>query len=187
MTTLAPALRRPNADEYYSYYETYVRLVGETDLLQQAADQIGELTELFAGVSEADAMVVHPPYTWTIKQVVGHLIDAERIFSDRLHRFASGDLQELPGMEQDPYVANQDYQTPALRALLEELLLCRRANLLLMKRLLPHAWDQRGVASGHPVTVRALAWIMVGHITYHLRIVRQRLQGARDGAARSGS
>lgn len=167
--------RPPTADEYFEYYGTYVRLVPAGDLLGAAESQIGELREFFRTVSEQDASRLHPPYTWTIKQVVGHLIDAERIFGNRLHRFSSGDLQPLPGMDQNPYVANHDYTSPALQSLVEELLCCRQANLLLLRRIKSRAWDNRGVASDHPVTVRALAYILVGHIQHHMQIVRKRL------------
>ena len=166
---------RPTADEAAEFYWTYIQLVPEGDVKTIAAGQVDEVQSLLSGLPETVALQVHPPYTWTIKQVVGHLIDAERIFANRLHRFACGDLQPLPGMEQDPYVANCDYVTPTLAALVAELTFCRQANSLLLERLTPAAWNQRGVASGHPVTVRALAYILVGHITYHLQILKKRL------------
>jgi hypothetical protein len=178
MTKLAEAFasRRPGRDEYFEYYDTYVRLVRDGECLALFESQVEELRTFFARVSDAEASVLHPPYTWTIKQVVGHLIDAERIFADRLHRFASGDPQPQPGMDQDPYVANQDYVSPRLGDLVDELLFCRRANQLLVRRLKPAAWDNRGVASGHSITVRALVWILVGHIIHHMEIVRKRLE-----------
>lgn len=78
-------------------------------------------------------------------------------------------------MDQDPYIANNDYVKPSLSALLDELIHLRKANVLLLRRVKPEAWDNRGVASDHPVTVRALAYILVGHINHHLKIVRKRL------------
>jgi len=166
---------RPAEDEAVEFYWTYIRLVPEGDIKMIAAGQMDEVQALLSEVSESVALQQHPPYTWTIKQVVGHLIDAERIFANRLHRFACGDLQPLPGMEQDPYVANCDYVTPSLAALVAELTFCRQANSLLLERLTPAAWNQQKIASGHPVTVRALAYILVGHITYHLQILKKRL------------
>lgn len=168
-------IRRPGRDEYFEYYDTYVRLVPDGEIPELLKSQIDDLRSYFATVSEANASVLHKPYTWTIKQVVGHMIDAERIFADRLHRFASGDKQPQPGMDQDPYVASQDYESPSLKSLVDELLHCRQANLLLIHRLRPEAWDNRGVASGHTVSVRALAWILAGHIIHHMNIIRKRL------------
>lgn len=167
--------RRPARTEYFEYYDTYIRKVPDGDLLELARAQIGELRDFFGGVTEQQAMTLHAPYTWTVKQVLGHLIDCERIFGNRMHRFGFGDLQPLAGMNQDEYVANNDYVTPALGSLVEELLCCRQANLLLMQRIRPGAWDNQGVASDHPITVRALAWILVGHILHHMEIVRKRL------------
>lgn len=169
-------LHVPEPDESFEFYHNYIRHVPPGNILELAQRQIEDLRSVFRRVSASEETKLHPPYTWTLKQVVGHLIDAERIFADRLHRFAAGDLQPIPGMDQNDYVNNYDYEKPSLAMLVDELVLCRQANVLLLQRLKPTAWDQRGVASGNPVTVRALAYILVGHIEYHLKIVRQRLQ-----------
>jgi hypothetical protein len=165
----------PNSDEYFEYYHSYVSQVPEGNLITLAEAQIAEIEAFFRNVAEEQAVVLHAPYTWTIKQVVGHLIDTDRVFADRLHRFAAEDFQPLNGMEQNLYVESLDYQTPTLASLVEELLHCRKANVLLLRRLPVTAWDQSGVASDNPITVRALAYIQVGHITYHLKILRKRL------------
>ncbi len=169
------ATKRPANDEAAEFYDTYIRLVPEGNVIELANSQVEELQTVFRDLSETDAMTLHPPYTWTIKQVVGHMIDAERIFAGRLHRFGCGDFQSLPGMDQQPYVANSDYITPSTDSLVDELRYCRQANVLMLRRLKPPSWDNRGIASGHPVTVRALAFMLVGHVTYHLQIIRKRL------------
>ena len=169
--TIAP----PTTDEYFSYYGTYVNQVPAGDIRTLMETQVHEVREFFGQLSEAEASVLHAPYTWTIKQVVGHLIDTERIFAERLHHFAMRDPQPLPGMEQNDYVNAADYISPTLTALVEELLHLRQANSLLLRRLTPEAWQNRGTASGHSVTVRALAYMLVGHIYHHLHIVRQRV------------
>ncbi len=165
----------PTEDEYFEYYANYISQVPAGNLVAIAEAQIIEIRDFFRNLTEPQSVILHPPYTWTIKQVVGHLIDADRVFADRLHKFASADFQPLNGMEQDPYVENQDYVTPTLASLVEELVLCRQANILLMRRLKSGAWVHRGIASDHPISVRALAYIQVGHITYHLKILRKRL------------
>lgn len=175
MTTTDQATRRPAKDEYFEYYANYINQVPEGNIFEILESQNRELEDFFARVSDRDASVVHPPYSWTTKQVVGHLIDAERIFANRLHRFACGDLQDENGMEQDPYVAYNDYETPTIRSLVDELVHCRKANSLLLRRIKASAWDNRANASGHPITVRALAYILVGHINHHMKILRQRL------------
>ena len=168
-------LRTPDPGESFEYYHRYIRNVPSGNILDLARGQVEELRAVFDRVSECEATKLHQPFTWTLKQVVGHLIDAERIFVDRLHRFAAGDVQPIPGMDQNDYVNSFDYDSPSLGELVDELTLCRQANVLLLNRLKVSAWDQGGVASGHAVTVRALAYILVGHIEYHLKIVKRRL------------
>ncbi len=165
----------PAADEHHEYYSTYIRLVPQGELSAFMKEQIADFRSVLDNVSSDEAVRLHDPYTWTIKQVVGHLIDCERIFGNRLHRFASGDDKPLPGMDQNPYVANNDYDSPALASLVDELEYCRRANVLLLQRIKPESWNNRGLADGNPITVRALAYILAGHIIYHMKIVRKRL------------
>jgi hypothetical protein len=174
----SPLDTRPGAGEFRDYYAGYIAKMPEGDLLNILESQIGALLEVLEDVDEATASISPTPGRWTIKQVVGHLVDCERIFANRMHRFASGDLQPLPGIDQDLYVANNDYDTPALADLLDELILLRRANLYLLRRLRPESISHKGTADGHPVTVRALAWMLGGHVTHHLDIVRQRLADA---------
>lgn len=173
-----PGQKRPATDEYFEYYGTYIGKVPDGDVVALAHAQLDELRAAFGGLTEAEAAKPYAPGKWTWKQLVGHLIDAERIFADRLHRFSSGDPQPQPGMDQDLYVAGHDYVTPTLAALLDELLHCRQANLLLVRRLPAATWDRRGQASGRPFTVRALVWILAGHIQHHLVLLRQVSRGA---------
>ncbi len=173
MTTASPG--RPANDEYREYYGTYINRVPDGDLLMLLDTQVGELHEVLDPVTERQATTIHEPYAWTIKQVVGHLIDCERVFGNRIHRFASGDFQPVPGIDQDLYVANNDYQTPTLASLVKEMECCRNANVLMLQRIHSEAWDNRGTADGNSVSVRALAWILAGHVIHHLEIVRGRL------------
>lgn len=169
------ASTRPTQDEYFAYYDTYISKVPDGNIIARLEEQLTEVRSLLGRLSDEETDKIHPPYTWTIKQVTGHLIDAERIFADRLHRFAMGERQEQPGMDQDVYIASADYHSVSLHALMDELLHCRQANILLLKRLTPEAWSRQGIASGYSVTVRALAWMLAGHIIHHLRIVQKRL------------
>jgi len=167
-------MQRPQSNEYFDYYGNYVRLVPDGDLFEIGKSQPGELRACLEFCTESQSEELHPPYTWTVKQVIGHLIDTERIFADRFHRFSCNDLQALPGFDQNEYVDNCNYQLPKLSDLLDEFESCRRANLLLMQRVRPNAWANVGTASGHPVTVRALAFMIVGHVIHHLQILQTR-------------
>ena len=171
----ATAYRRPEPNEYHEFYAGYVDDVPNGDIFELFANQIGEFHELLTGISSVEASKLHSPYTWTIKQVVGHLIDAEKIFGCRLHRFACIDDTPLPGMEQNPYVDNLDYTSVSLNELTDELEFTRRSNLGFLRRLAMEAWDYGGTVDGNFISVRALAYIMVGHIQHHLKIVRQRI------------
>ena len=161
--------------EYAEYYNTYISLVGDNDIVAQMEDQVRDLGTISEQISEEEASIIHAPYTWTIKQVVGHLIDAEHVFSYRALRFASGDFQPLVGMDQNPWVANSDYDSPSFKDLMDELAHLRMANILLFRRIKPEAWDHRGLADNKEITVRALAFCMVGHITHHLNIIKKRV------------
>ena len=166
---------RPDKSEYAEYYGNYINLVSDAEILNQLASQIGEFRNVLDSISEDQASVLHEPYTWTIKQVVGHLIDVEKVFGYRALRFGSGDVRPILGMEQDSWVDYTDYETPTLEALVEELEYSRKANLCFFKRLKPEAWNSQGTADGNEITVRALAYILVGHIIHHLDIVKQRV------------
>ncbi len=172
--------QRPTSDEYFEFYNTYIRLVPNGDILQHAVNQLETVSATLKNIAEVDSTVLHAPYTWTIRQVMGHIIDAERIFADRLHRISCGDPQPQPGMDQDLYIQGQDLSSPLLSSLADEWQLLRRANILLMQRIRPDAWPIQGTASGYPVTARALAWMLVGHVTHHMNIVSKRLNLSRS-------
>ncbi|HMP71000.1 MAG TPA: DinB family protein, partial [Pirellulaceae bacterium] len=149
MSTSPDLSRKPDRCEYFEFYHGYVEKVPPGKLWELLESQSSELKSFFSKVTEDQAMVLHSPYTWTAKQVLGHMIDAERIFGDRIHRFAAGDPQEQPGMDQDPYVTNQDFQRTPLKDLVAEWSHCRAANHLLIARTKEEAWNNRGIASGH--------------------------------------
>lgn len=171
-------LGRPQPGEYLDYFETYISFVPEEDIVSTAKAQIADIEALLDEVPDDQQLVLHAPYTWTIKQVVGHCIDTERIFAYRFARFAAGDTESLPGFDQDAYVANTDYNAIELASLIEELATTRRSNVQLMARQTPETMLRTGVADGKNMTVRAAAYVMVGHIRYHWKIMRNRLAGA---------
>ena len=169
------ALRRPHSDEYHQYYASYIACVPEGELFDLLTQQIESFQNCLQKISDEDALVLHDPYTWTIKQVIGHLIDAEKLFGWRAHRFGCGDETPLPGMDQNPYIEALDYNTPTVQQLADELEQVRRSNLSFLRRLPEKGWNRTGIAGGNPMTVRALAYMLVGHINHHMHIVEQRL------------
>lgn len=169
-----PIIARPGADEYGQYYADYIGRVPQGDILALLADQHDELARLLRVVSEERAGASFAPGEWTLKEVIGHLGDAERLFSYRALCFARGERAPLPGFDQDDYVREANFGARTLADLLEELALLRRANLLAFRPLTAAASQRRGVASEAEVSVRALIYILAGHFAYHLEDLREK-------------
>lgn len=167
--------KRPTVEEYDPYYGRYIDLVSEGDVCELLEQQIDEFGEVLGAVHEEQAKVLHEPYTWTITQVVGHMIDVEKVFGYRAHRFACNDLRPILGMEQNEFVDNLEYRESLLNELSVELKCARRSNYLFLKRIPDAAWNQTGTADGNTISVRAIAYVLVGHITHHLEIIKRRV------------
>lgn len=172
MSATAPT--RPEANEYATYYERYISLVPEADLVETLERQGAETLALLRGLSEEKGAHRYEPGKWSIKQLVGHVSDGERIFSYRALAFARGDGQSLPGMEQDEWMAGADFDARTLSELIDEFEIVRAATLHLLRHLSPEAWMRRGTASDSEITVRALAYIIAGHETHHVQVLRER-------------
>ena len=170
MPATAPA--RPETGEYNAYYEKYVSLVPEGEVVETLERQIGETLALLRAVSEERAAHRYDAGKWSIKQVVGHIIDAERIFAYRALAIARGDKKSLPGMEPDEYMAVANFDARTLAGLADEFEQVRRSNVHMFRSFDTDAWSRRGVASDSEVTVRALAHIIAGHETHHTNILR---------------
>jgi hypothetical protein len=171
-------MHRPHSTEYAPYYERYVALVPEEDIRAVLEAQLAEVLALLGAVPEARGGERHPPYTWSVKEVVGHLTDAERVYGYRALRFARGDATPLPGFDENAYVRAAEFDRSPLRDLVGEFEAVRRGHLCLFRNLSDAAWARRGEANGSAVSVRALAYIMAGHARHHTAILRQRLSGA---------
>jgi hypothetical protein len=167
-------MKRPEKNEYAEYYETYVSLVPDADIIASLEQQCDELVAVFDGLSDEKGHYAYADGKWTIKEVLGHLIDGERVFAYRALRFSRADSTPLAGFDQDPYIVHGNANSAKLSDLVNELILLRRANVLMFRNLTPSAWNRVGNASDADVSVRALAFILVGHITHHLNIVRER-------------
>ena len=165
---------RPDAGEYAPYYEKYISLVPAGDVVETLSKQLDDTLALLRGLSEAQGDSRYAPGKWSVKEVVGHVLDTERIFGHRAFRFARHDETPLAGFEQDDYVRAADFGKRTLVDLLDEFEHVRRANLSLLRALDEEAWQRRGVASDNAVSVRALAYIMAGHVTHHVEIIRTR-------------
>ncbi len=169
-----PRYDRPDADEYAPFYERYVAKVGSGDLLSLLASQITEVNALLQSVSDERAATTYAPGKWTIKEVLGHLIDAERVFGYRALNFARLDRNSLPGFDENAWVPPARFNERLFVTLVDEWLLVRNATIALLAGLPDDAPTRRGTASGHEVSVRALAHIVYGHVAHHLEILKTR-------------
>lgn len=172
--TGAPRATRPGADEHAPYYGAYVGKVPDGDVVRTLAAQIGETAALLRGIPEAGAGHRYAEGKWSIREVVGHVADAERIFAYRALRFARGDGTELPGFDEAAFVARSRLDHRTLGSLVDELLAVRGATVALFDHLFPEEWDRRGTANGKVMSVRALAWVIAGHERHHVAVLRER-------------
>jgi hypothetical protein len=172
MSTIAA--QRPSSTEYASFYAGYVSRVPETDVLAALAAQKEELPAALAGVRGEAERFRYAEGKWSIREVVGHLIDSERVFGYRALSIARGEKAPLPGFDEKAYVANAAFDLCPLEDLLGEFVQVREGHLALFRHLSEEAWTRSGVANANPVTVRALAFIMVGHPRHHLAVLHER-------------
>jgi uncharacterized damage-inducible protein DinB len=166
-------ISRPQPDEYAPFYGGYIQRVPEgSDIFPLLRNQPDELHVFLQNITDEQASVRPAPGEWSIKEVIGHICDAERIFAYRALRIARGDTQPLAGFEQDDYVAATNFNQRSLADLVEEFALQRRANVLCFSPLTEAEILRRGTASDKPVSARALLFIMAGHVMHHIESLK---------------
>lgn len=166
-------IARPSQHEYNAFYAGYVGHVpADTDVLDLLARQPQTLRELVSNLSDAAAGVRPALTEWSVKEVIGHMADTERVFAYRLLRIARGDTASLPGFDQDAFMANTDLNRRTLADLLDEFDFQRRSNLLLVKSFTETEIDRTGTASDNPITARALVYLLAGHAEHHIISLR---------------
>ena len=169
-----PGAVRPANDEYLPYYSRYIQRVPEGDVVSTLNSQIGETLALLRGLPESVATYRYAPDKWSVNEMVGHVIDTEKIFGYRALRFARGDRTPIPGYEQDDYVRGSSANAYPLSELADELETVRKATLYFFRHLDDEAWSRRGTANNAEVSVRALAYIIAGHELHHREMLRSR-------------
>lgn len=169
-----PQRHRPDATEYAPFYAPYIADVPDGDIVGVLRESGRELVAALVAIPEARGGFRYAPEKWTVREVVGHLIDAERIFGYRALRLARGDATPLPGFEENDYVRAAGSDTRTMADLVDELRLVREGTVRLFDSLPDATWARRGVVNGREVSVRALAYITAGHARHHLGVLRQR-------------
>lgn len=166
-------ITKPQPDEYNPYYDTYISKVPEGDVVA-LLNQLKESSfKMFSAISDDKAKFAYGEGKWTVKEVLGHIIDTERTFAYRLFCF-SRDHVELPTMDQNIYVTNSNYNNRSIQSLAAEYRATRESNIYLIESLTDEQLNRTGVASGNVVSVRALVYMLVGHELHHLSVLKER-------------
>ncbi len=173
MSTLATTFGRPQSGEYNPYYDRYISLVGSEDIVGLLEKQGPETVALFKSAS-AKADFRYAPGKWSVKEMLGHVNDTERIMTYRALRIARGDKTPLAGFEQDDYIRDGYFGQRALADLIEEFTDVRKATLSLFRHLDAETGSRRGVANGDEISARALAYIIAGHELHHRRVLKEK-------------
>jgi len=176
--------RRPESTEYAPYYGKYVMLVPDGDLTATLSRQLDATLAVLSSLSEQRADFSYAPGKWSIKEVVGHLMDSERVFAYRALSIGRDDKTPLPGFEQDDYVASANFNERTLSSLLEEFTAVRQATVQLFKNFADKEWQRRGTANGQEITPLSLGYIVAGHELHHMDVLRTRYL-SRGAAAES--
>ena len=166
--------QKPQPSEYAADFGKYIGLVPEGDIVAILGSQIENTLQLLRTVPEAKGGIAYAPGKWSVKELVGHLIDAERIFAYRALRIGRNDKTPMPGFEQDDYVANTDFNARTLDSLMEEWAVVRRAGIQLFKHFADEEWQRRGTANDSEISARAIAYAIAGHELHHRDILKSR-------------
>jgi len=168
-------MQRPAPDEYYNYYHGYISQTSETeDVLKLMDSQPGHLRSILEGSPEDKGLYAYAQGKWSIKELLSHIIDGERIFAYRVLRISRGDETPIEGFEQDQYIENSNANTRTFADLLEEFELVRRSNMLMLRNMSEADAARMGTASDKSVSARAIVYIMAGHVTHHANILKER-------------
>lgn len=167
-------MTRPQTTEAADYYFRYIDLVTSDDIVPAIENQMGEMLQLLSGIGEEQSLHSYAPGKWTIRELLNHVNDGERIFAGRALWFARGFTEPLPGFEQDIAVENARANNTSWADLVEEFRNVRLSTISFFKSLPSEAWDRTGVASDNPVSVRAIAYIIAGHVAHHIGVLREK-------------
>lgn len=162
-------------DEMYNdFYETYIKLVPDGAIADVLAKQLTDISTTLSDIPDSRSEYRYAEGKWSIKEVIGHITDTERVMSYRLLRIARGDTTPLPGFEQDLFIAGASFHSLTLQELTEDFVAVRRSTLSLLRTLSEEAWGRRGIASNSDISVKALSYIIAGHAIHHMNILQSR-------------
>ncbi|MDX2046710.1 MAG: DinB family protein [Chitinophagaceae bacterium] len=167
-------MSRPSEKDYPAFYHTYIKLVPEQDLLPALKNSVHELQEFLSSIHAAKADYAYAEGKWTVKQLLQHAIDAERIFAYRALCFARGEKKSLPGFEENEYAAEADVSHRNLTDMMNEFLILRQSSLLLFQSFTANMIERKGKANNNSINVLSLGYIVIGHWRHHQGILKER-------------
>lgn len=165
---------KPRDDEFAEYYKKYISLVPETDIINYLDEQNKRMFSSLSAVNENKSLFRYAENKWSIREVLGHMTDTERIFAYRALRISRGDLQHLLSFDENQFITESNYHNIEFKILLNEFSLLRSSNVLMIKGFKKDMWTKVGTASNNSVSVRALVYIMAGHVEHHMNILKER-------------
>ena len=171
-------MQRPKSNEHPSYYSRYIDLIKSEDILVVLENQNQEMHDLLSRIGEEAAVFRYAPGKWSIKEVIGHIIEVERIFAYRALRFARNDKTPLPGFEEDDYVKNANFDSRTLIDLADEFRSVRESTLAMFYGFEDEIYSREGTASGFKFTVRAIPFIIAGHELHHRQVILEKYMSA---------
>ena len=166
-------MKRPQADEYPEFYKKYIDTVSE-NVLAELDHQANSFITFLKGITADKASYAYAEGKWTIKELVGHVIDTERIMAYRILTIGRNDKTALPGFEENDYVVNAHFSNRTFESLAEEFAVVRKSNLFLVKSFNEEEVNRKGIANGLPISVLALIYILAGHLNHHRKIIEER-------------
>jgi len=166
--------KKPSNEEYPEYYDPYIALVSEGSIENILINQLEETTALLSNLEEAQANYRYADGKWTLKEVIGHIIDTERIMSYRFLRISRGDRTPLAGFDENQYVEGASFQSRLVTDLIKELIAVRHSTLTQMRGLTEESWSRKGFANDTKISARAIAYIIAGHELHHVKIIKEK-------------
>ncbi|MEH7351983.1 DinB family protein [Neobacillus drentensis] len=167
-------LQRPLENEYPEYYVPYVNLVSDGDLLPILKENLDATIALFEGISEEDGHFRYAPGKWSIKEVLVHMTDTERIMAYRLLRIGRGDQTPLAGFSENDYINGSQFNQLPIKNIIEDFIAVRKSTITLIQNMPEEAWIRKGFANDKEITTRAIAYIILGHAIHHCNIINER-------------
>lgn len=167
-------MTKPTKNEYAPYYQKYIDTIPEGEICNILEAQLYSISKFLSSIDEEKSLFRYSDGKWSIKEVLGHVIDTERIFGYRALRISRGDQLPLASFDENEYIKNSDYDKIPFKHIVEEFSLVRKSNLILFCNMIDDKWIRKGNAGGYDVTVRAIVHIIAGHAEHHIRIINER-------------